>query len=125
MGMLPVAFPKCCIWAVRSGEELGLPKARESPLLSQHLLSCHTTLSTSGTAFGLPGFRLSVGKGKMSPENPPADFGGVSMVTGKGFPQQHCPGAPKSLGRGGEQSSGSVQVPEKCIRKGQTQHWQF
>lgn len=72
--------------------------------VSQRLLSPVTPPSAPvATAFGLPGFRLSVGKGKMSPENPPADFGGVSVVAVKGFPQQDCPGAaPKSLGRGEE-----------------------
>lgn len=50
----------------------------------------------------------------------------------KDVPQQDCPGAPKNPGSGQEsrtqQSSGcrgSVQVPVRCIRKGQTRDWEF
>lgn len=43
VGALPVAVPKHCIWALRSGEQLSLPKSWERPLVSNTstLLSHH------------------------------------------------------------------------------------
>lgn len=98
----------------KPGRGLWCPRCpNTSPLLS------HRAQAPVTTGFGLPGFRLSVGNRKnVTTENPPADFGGVSVVAVKGFPQQDCPGAapcaPKCGQGGGEQSPAELRLQRVC-----------